>query len=145
MGGLARTLTLTLPVDQNPNPNPYPDPHPHPSANSTPTPSSNQDWKIEMFATPNTLRNVIADLQFYSKFDTDNELTIVIEDFDDGEGPMMVGSSPGNLRAEIKVGIFAEEEGADGGGGGLGAAERTLALDPTRVNPKPNPSPSPSP
>jgi len=81
-----------------------------------------------MFATPNTLRNVIADLQFYSKFGNDNELTIVIEDFDDGDGPMMVGSSPGNLRSEIKVGIFAVEEGADGGGGGLGAAERTLTL-----------------
>jgi len=60
-----------------------------------------------MFATPNTLRNVIADLQFYSKFGTDNEITITIEDFDDGDGPMMVGSRPGKLRAQIKVGIFA--------------------------------------
>ena len=64
----------------------------------------------------------------------DNELTIVIEDFDDGDGPMMVGSSPGNLRAEIKVGIFAVEEGAGGGGGGLGAGEKTLTL---ALEPKP--------
>ena len=127
---MTRTLTLTLTLNQNPNPNPYPNrnPNPHPNPNYTPNPNPNQDWKIEMFATPYTLRNVIADLQFYSKFGNDNELTIVIEDFDDGDGPMMVGSSPGNLRSEIKVGIFAVEEGADGGGGGLGAAERTLTL-----------------
>ena len=92
-----------------------------------------------MFATPNTLRNVIADLQFYSKFGNDNELTIVIEDFDDGDGPMMVGSSPGNLRAEIKVGIFAVEEGADGGAA-AGAGEKTLTLT---LDPSPYPQPQP--
>ena len=86
-----------------------------------------------MFATPNTLRNVIADLQFYSKFGTDNELTITIQDFDDGEGKMEVGETEGEivsrgygyLKAEIKVGIFAVEGGA---GGGAGAREKTLTL-----------------
>ena len=38
-----------------------------------------RDWKIEMFATPNTFRNVMADLQFFEKFGNDNELTITIE------------------------------------------------------------------
>ena len=86
-----------------------------------------------MFATPNTLRNVIADLQFYSKFGTDNEITITIQDFDDGEGPMVAGETEGEivsrgygyLKAEIKVGIFAVEGGA---GGGAGAREKTLTL-----------------
>ena len=95
-----------------------------------------------MFATPNTLRNVIADLQFYSKFGTDYELTITIQDFDDGEGPMKVGDTPGEtvsrgygyLKAEIKVGIVAVEEDADGGGTGLGAGEKTLTL---ALEPKP--------
>ena len=95
-----------------------------------------------MFATPNTLRNVIADMEFYSKFDRDNELTITIQDFDDGEGKMEVGETEGEivsrgygyLKAEIKVGIFAVEEGADGGGGGLGAGEKTLTL---ALEPKP--------
>ena len=46
-----------------------------------------------MFATPNTLRNVIADLKFYSKFGTINEITITIQDFDDGEGAMVEGET----------------------------------------------------
>ena len=116
-----------------------------------------------MFATPNTLRNVIADLQFYSKFGTDNEVTITIQDFDDGEGPMVVGKTQaeklafelafglpayvsrgyGYLKSEIKVGIFAVEGGA-GGGAAAGAGEKTLTL-PLTPTPTPNPSLSPIP
>ena len=104
-----------------------------------------------MFATPNTLRNVIADLQFYSKFGNDNELTITIQDFDDGEGAMVVGETEGEivsrgygyLKSEIKVGIFAVEGGA-GGGAAAGAGEKTLTL-PLTPTPTPNPSLSPIP
>ena len=100
-----------------------------------------------MFATPNTLRNVIADLQFYSKFGTDNEITITIQDFDDGEGPIVAGQTEGEtvsrgygyLKSEIKVGIFAVEEGADGGAA-AGAGEKTLTLT---LDPSPYPQPQP--
>lgn len=64
------------------------------------------DWKIALFATPHTLRKVLKDLYYNSTVaEYDNELAITIEDFDDGEGPMMDGSSPGNLQAEIRIGI----------------------------------------
>lgn len=65
-----------------------------------------QDYEMEIFLTPATLRNVLADLEFNCKTSTDNTLTITIQDFDDGEGAM----DGNHLRADIQVDIFAVEE-----------------------------------
>lgn len=62
-----------------------------------------QETKLVMFVTPQVLPLVLADLLFATSTDAErlhtvrNRLTLTIEDFDDGEGQMVPGETPGEL------------------------------------------------
>ena len=90
-----------------------------------------QDWEIEMFVTLATLRKVFTDLEFYCKTPTNNELSIIIEDFDDGEGAMDVVAGRDHLQTEFKLGIFPGEVGENGGYGSSSSGQKTGTSDST--------------